>query len=411
MTHRWCLLIALLVAACGHRVSAPTSTTPVTPAICQIGPDGGPVVADRGIGGTGIDNNAIPTADRGIGGTGIVGVVTGFSSVCVAGLEISYGSTTPVSIAGSPATVDELRAGQVVAIDATQNSSGLRARNILVRHEVTGPVQSVSADGVLTVAGQRVILDPTARGVTALKRGDWVAVSGIRRPEGAIVATRIDYATPGVVTVHGRLDESNQVWRLGGLIVQPAPGSAPPSGRFVVATGEERNGELFADSIVPDLLVSNPPAYFGDAVQRFVIESFVRATDGSIEMSGGFSARIAGEPGEAALSNAPARAIVAFQRQDHGMGVMSVQLGTPTENPLAPSGLGRGLQLAPMPNGESDHTGAHGAPAQGDRRSGTPARNELNRDSPTFPLGNGGNAPGFGGPALGSGPRAAFPVR
>jgi hypothetical protein len=247
--------------------------------------------------------------------------------------------------------------------------------------------------------------------VTALKRGDWVAVSGIRRPEGAIVATRIDYATPGVVTVHGRLDESNQVWRLGGLIVQPAPGSAPPSGRFVVATGEERNGELFADSIVPDLLVSNPPAYFGDVVQRIVIESFVRATDGSIEMSGGFSARIAGEPGEAALSNAPARAIVAFQRQDHGMGVMSVQLGTPTENPLAPSGLGRGLQLAPMPNGESDHTGAHGAPAQGDRRSGTPARNELNRDSPTFPLGNGGNAPGFGGPALGSGPKAAFPVR
>jgi hypothetical protein len=411
VTHRWCLLIALLVAACGHRVPAPISTTQVTPAICQIGPDGGPVVADRGIGGTGIDNNAIQTADRGIGGTGIVGVVTGFSSVCVAGLEVSYDSTTPVSIAGSPASVDELRAGQVVAIDATQNSTGLRATNIRVRHEVTGPVQSVLADGVLTVAGQRVILDPAVRGVTALKRGDWVAVSGIRRPEGAVVATRVDYAIPGVVTVHGRLDESNQVWRMGGLIVHPAPGSTPPSGIFVVATGEERNSELFPDSVVPDLLVSNPLAYFGDAVQRFVIESFVRATDGTIETSGGFSARIAGGPSEAGLSNAPARAVVALQRQDHGVAVMSVQLGTPTENPLAPSGVGPGRQLAPMPNEESDHTGTHGAPAHGGRTSDTPARDELNQDSPTLPLGNGGNAPGFGEPAPGSGPRAAFPIR
>ena len=411
MNHRWCLLIALLVAACGHRVPAPTSTTQVTPAICQIGPDGGPVVADRGIGGTGIDNNAIQTADRGIGGTGIVGVVTGFSSVCVAGLEVGYDSTTPVNIAGSPASVEELRAGQVVAIDATQNSTGLRATTIRVRHEVTGPVQSVSADGVLTVAGQRVILDPAVRGVTALKRGDWVAVSGIRRPEGAIVATRVDYATPGVVTVHGRLDESNQVWRLGGLIVQTAPGSTLPSGRFVVATGEERNSELLTDSIVPDLLVSNPPAYFGDAAQRFVIESFVRAADGSIETSGGFSARLAGAPSEAGLSNVPARAVVALQRQDHGTAVTSVQLGTPIEDPLAPSGLGRGLQRAPMPNEESDHTGNHGAPAHGGPRSNTPARDELNRDSPALPLGNGGNAPGFDGPAPGSGPRAGFPNR
>jgi hypothetical protein len=101
VTRRWCLLIALAVAACGPRVPASTSPTPTTPGMCQIGPDDGPAVADRGIGGTGIDDNAIQTADRGIGGTGIVGVITGFSSVCVDGLEVSYGSTTTVSMAGS----------------------------------------------------------------------------------------------------------------------------------------------------------------------------------------------------------------------------------------------------------------------------------------------------------------------
>jgi hypothetical protein len=409
VTRSWCLLIALVIAACGHRVPASTSPTPATPGMCQIGPDGGPAVADRGIGGTGIDDSAIQTADRGIGGTGIVGVVTGFSSVCVDGLEVSYGSTTTVSMAGSSATVDQLRAGQVVAIDATQSATGLRARNILVRHEVTGPVQSVSTDGVLTVAGQRVVLDRTVRGITALKPGDWVAVSGIRRPEGAIIATRVDYASPGMITVHGRLDESNEVWRLGNMIVQPALGSTPPGGRFVVATGEEKNGKLFADSIVPDLLVSDPPAFFGDGAQRFVIESYIRAMAGAIETSGGFSARIEGAAGAAALSNAPTRAVVALQRQDHGTAVISVQPGTPTENPLAPGDIGRGMPPASLLDRGNDHPGSYGAPDHGDPRSGTPARNELNRESPAFPSGSGGNAPGFGSP--GSGPRAAFPIR
>lgn len=42
------------------------------------------ISADSGIGGTG------QQAQEGIGGTGIIGVITGFASVCVNGLEILY---------------------------------------------------------------------------------------------------------------------------------------------------------------------------------------------------------------------------------------------------------------------------------------------------------------------------------
>ena len=56
-------------------------------------PDVSPLFADRGIGGTGAPaalSAASRTADRGIGGTGIIGVVTGFGSIFVNGLEIQY---------------------------------------------------------------------------------------------------------------------------------------------------------------------------------------------------------------------------------------------------------------------------------------------------------------------------------
>ncbi len=70
-TTRWpvCLLLVLLVA-CIPFAGAPAS--------------------DRGIGGTGAPASGPVISDRGIGGTGIVGVVTGFGSVFVNGLEVAY---------------------------------------------------------------------------------------------------------------------------------------------------------------------------------------------------------------------------------------------------------------------------------------------------------------------------------
>jgi hypothetical protein len=156
------VLFLVLLAACTAEqvVSRAEDTTHVAAAsldslpndaVCQIGPDGGPLIAhsaptgsklvglnpaglkptqskqaataqhgldqtilaERGIGGTGTPPGNPELADRGIGGTGIVGVITGFASVCVDGLEIAYDRSAAVDIDGAAGTPAALRVGQI----------------------------------------------------------------------------------------------------------------------------------------------------------------------------------------------------------------------------------------------------------------------------------------------------------
>src|SRR5579875_2874356 len=165
------LLIALL-AACG----APGRTT----------------ASDRGIGGTGAPTAGPEISDRGIGGTGIVGVITGFGSVFVNGLEVAYTPSTPITVDGVTESAAAMQVGQLVAITANDDQ-GLHATAIAVRHEVSGPVTSVSPGAspgsqVVTVAGQRVAIGATTDGLRVVRPGDWIAVSGLRQPDGVITA-------------------------------------------------------------------------------------------------------------------------------------------------------------------------------------------------------------------------------
>ena len=64
----------------------------------------GPQWSDRGIGGTGGASQPTRSADRGIGGTGIIGIITGFASVCLDGVEVHLDAVTPVYVNGNPET-------------------------------------------------------------------------------------------------------------------------------------------------------------------------------------------------------------------------------------------------------------------------------------------------------------------
>ncbi len=185
----------------GNQVSA-------TGSVCRIGPNGGPppgavpplprhrqVTADRGIGGTGAPTIAASVAtpigpsrggdvvaDRGIGGTGTVGVVTGFASTCVDGLEVAYDSSAPVDINGITVNASWLRVGQVVAIHAS--SATPVASTISVRVEVTGRIERIAlGNGQLQVGGQPVLVGDGIPGADRFTLGDWVAVSGLRRTD------------------------------------------------------------------------------------------------------------------------------------------------------------------------------------------------------------------------------------
>ena len=140
-----------------------------------IGGTGAPAArapGDGGIGGTGAPIGRTDGGDGGIGGTGsplaqgdtvgIVGIVTGFASVCVNGLEVHYEADTPVSENGRTAHVGNLAVGQFVSIDARASAGGLRASDIAIVHLIEGPL-SMRPGGGFAVMGQPIELLENAR--------------------------------------------------------------------------------------------------------------------------------------------------------------------------------------------------------------------------------------------------------
>ena len=326
----------------------------------------GTPASDRGIGGTGAPLSGGPSAaapsgprvsDRGIGGTGIVGVITGFGSILVNGLEVAYSPTTPITVDGIPETDAAPRVGQLATIVASEDN-GLRAVSIDLRHEVSGIVTSVTPggpDGVsprgmspggvnpggvnpggvnpggvnpggmnpggvspggvspggvtpggmstgeatpgganpggaspnsetLVVAGQTVAIDGATEGTRTVHPGDWVAVSGLREPDGVIAASRIDPRRPGTVLVRGTVMQGPGGWRIGELSVQPPNGATVAAGTNISVRGTMVNGGLSDTTVDPDVLSSDPAAFFGAHVRRMVIESYVSAAGGHLRV-------------------------------------------------------------------------------------------------------------------------------
>ena len=113
--------------------------------------------SEGGMGGTGRpvvgqeqNSRPSPSPTGGIGGTGItasagvVGVVTGFASICVNGSEVHYRTDTPVEVDGRQGAARDLERGQVVRVDATQISAEeYRATRIAVLEALIGPVTQI----------------------------------------------------------------------------------------------------------------------------------------------------------------------------------------------------------------------------------------------------------------------------
>ncbi|MEI7712742.1 MAG: DUF5666 domain-containing protein [Rhodospirillales bacterium] len=324
MTRAGLSLCALLILAGCARV--PSLPRPAVDTACGWRPDGGPPIVDRGIGGTGAP---IRQADRGIGGTGIVGIVAGFASICVDGLEVAYAPDVPVEIDGAEASADALRVGQVVAIAAAP-----LATRVVVRHEVTGPVEG-AGDGSIVVAGQRVRVTPTTLVASQLAVGAWVAVSGIRGGDGDIVASRIDPTPMGPVRVHGPLIASDGTAWIGALAIEHIAArrdegggdSGDLAGSYVVAIGTYANGALKAAAVSPDVLVNNPPAFFGPTVSRIAIASYARFDGGIARLTGGFEAPLA--PGFVPPNHSGHLVAVSLEMQPNGVfGVVGAQVVT-----------------------------------------------------------------------------------
>src|SRR5262245_1114403 len=228
------------------------------------------------------------------------GAVTGFGSVFVNGVRFETSSAT-FTINGKPGTQADLRVGHVVTIHGHRDDNGnSTADRIDFDDLVKGPVDSVdAAAGTLVVMGQTVLTDADTSfddnipgaSLAGLNAGDIVEVSGMRRADGDIQATRIEGKPAGTVfevtgvasgvdTAAHKLNVNALVVDYSGATVRDFANGQPANGDLVEAKGNSVNasGELVASSI--ELKRDDDDAGAGMQVEiEGLITRFVSATD------------------------------------------------------------------------------------------------------------------------------------
>jgi hypothetical protein len=338
---------------------------------------------DQGIGGTGITGS-----DQGIGGTGIVGVIQRFGSIFVNGERVAYAADVPVRIDGEPATAKSLRIGQVARVVAQPGITGtLSTKRIDVVSEVTGPIERVNS-GEMAVLGQKVVWSGHE---SWLKPGTHVAVFGLRRTDGVIVASLVQQRHDTVARVTGPLERDRSgTLRIGDLRL--AGVNAALAGQRVQAEGQVVQGVMqVAHSRADD---------FSDlaGANRLLIEAYVRKVGNDLQLGSGFVAR-----DNSRFAPAPdTRVVVNATREGAaGLRVESVQAvnrfpGSSVRSPGAPAH-------------QPGVTPGHGGGAPGGAPSGPPGgHGNMPGGSPGPAPDSGGSAPpepgGFGSPGGGGGP-------
>ena len=219
----------------------------------------------RGLGGSGYT-----TEERGISGSGIVGVVTGFGSICVNGYEVELTDRSVITVENRPATAADIRLGHVVVVEALRSDDKLVAATVDVRLAAVGPIASIAEDGAtFTILGQTVKLASFGGSATdSFAVGDWVAVSGLRRADASIEGTSVvrlpAAGTRAMVAGTVTADQTGAL-ALGRLAV-----AGVARGDTVVVEGVPQNGALTAARVIPRSGIGFSPTVRAASVQTFV---------------------------------------------------------------------------------------------------------------------------------------------
>lgn len=245
---------------------------------------GGTGLYEGGIGGTGnlaggIGGTGHVASDGGIGGTGVIGIITGFASICVNGIEIHYDRNTPVQVDGRPGTMRDLAAGQLIVARAAGAGQELAAQHIAIIHAAAGPIGSMDREtGEMRVLGQTVhIARPEDRGnLSALKTGEWVQVSGHRLADGTIVASRIEAITPMEARLNGHITRiDSQGFEVNGTRVHydaQSLAAGIAEGMEISVAGHWDGARLQAQQVMLE-----PSRQSMGNVQHIVIEGYIHA--------------------------------------------------------------------------------------------------------------------------------------
>ncbi|NPU65015.1 hypothetical protein HL667_08425 [Bradyrhizobium sp. 83012] len=338
---------------------------------------------DQGLGGTGITGGQ----DQGMGGTGIVGVIQRFGSIFVNGERVSYAPNVPVAIDGEAASVKALKIGQLARVLAQRDPGGtLSTARIDVVSEVTGPIEAVRP-GELTVLGQTVI-SPGQQ--SWRKIGSQVAVFGLRRSDGVIVASLVDPRSSAPSRISGVVVRDRSGLSIGGLRL--AGIDQAQVGRRLQAEGRVVQGVMQVAQIRPDDLKEFARA------SRLLIEGYVQRVGNDLRFGSGYVARDNSRFQPAGETRV---VINAVPDGAGGLRAESVQAvtrfpGESVQGPQAPRGQGP-MQGPGGPGGPGggNPPGGPGAP-NNSRGPGSPGAPGFGRDSGMSPPGGMGSPGGFG---------------
>jgi len=341
--------------------------------------------------------------------TGIVGVIQRFGSIYVNGERVAYAADVAVRIDGEAANAKALRIGQLARVVAERDAGGtLSTRRIDVASEVTGPVEQVKS-GELTVLGQKVAWSGRE---SWLKVGAHVAVFGLRRTDGVVVASLVQERHDAAMRVAGPLErDRNGAFRIGELKLSGV--DAALVGQRVQAEGHVAQGVMQVSRSRAD--------DFSDltGAKRLLIEAYVRRVGNDLQLGSGFVARDHSRFSPAADTRVVVNAQLSGTRELRVESVQSVTRfpGSSVRSPGTPgrgsggggSGPGHGSGLggrgAPGGGGPSGSPGgASGAPGGGPPGGAGPAPDPLNGGTTGPGPGGFGSPGGPFGPGGGGGP-------
>lgn len=154
--------------------------------------------------------------DGGIGGTGMtsIGEITGFGSVYVNGVRYNT-DTSDVFINDERTGVDQLALGMVVKIEGEVDNNQGVAKRITYDDHIRGPLSDLQLEqGRLTVLNQTVWRNDLTvlagfNGLSQLRLGDGLAISGFAMVDGSLQASRISLVNDDAPLLRGVLHDYN----------------------------------------------------------------------------------------------------------------------------------------------------------------------------------------------------------
>ena len=170
--------------------------------------------------------------EGGIGGTGIVGLLTDFGSLIVAGRQIETDQKTLFTSTFGRLSESDLALGDGLTVEAISSGGGLIARRVHLTYPLVGAISDVSGDTVV-VNGVQVMLEAMSPLATV---GQRVAVSGVWRGT-SVVASRLSEAPNDMDVIAGDVSRDILGSYIGGISVVSPQLSRQEEGSYATVTG------------------------------------------------------------------------------------------------------------------------------------------------------------------------------